>query len=258
MNITRLLSTILILAYEGEETTNPPSSETKPPTGEKVFKQEDVNRLLAEERRKLQTGAQKLAGELEALRTKASLTQQERDELSTRIDALQSEYMTKEELTKRQLDKAKKEADDRIAALEGTAKTWQSKYTTTTIKRTITDAAASNDAYNAGQIVAILERDATLVDVLDEDQKPTGEHEVRIKFNDVDKGGKAVTLTLTPAEAVKRMKEIGDFQNLFKGTGTGGVGSTNRGSGKPLDAANLARTNPEEYRKLRKEGKIQL
>jgi chromosome segregation ATPase len=253
----RNIPTILSLAYEGD---TPPANEPPPADDkkEKIFKQDDVNRLLAEERRKVQQSSQKLVGELEALKQKANLTQQERDELSSRIESLQSEYMTKEELSKRQLDKAKKEADERIAALENGVKTWQSKYTTTTIKRTITDAAVSNDAYNAGQVVAILERDAMLVDVLDEDQKPTGEHEVKVKFNDVDKSGKDVTLTLTPAEAVKRMKEIEGYQNLFKGTGTGGVGGTTRGSGKQLDAAQLAKTNPEEYRRLRKEGKITL
>ena len=92
---------------------------------------------------------------------------------------------------------------------------------------------------------------------LDSEGKPTGKLIPKVKLQDKDKDGKPVTLELLVPEAIKRMKEMEQYFNLFKGEGTGGIGGMNRGSGKGQpDFVKLAKENPAEYRRLRREGKI--
>lgn len=249
-----LINTLIALAYaEGDgvpESTTPPENKGTP----KTFTQEDVNRLVAEEKRKLTGNQSKLLSELETIKQKANLTVQERDELNTRIEQIQSESMTKSELAAQREAKLKKDSEDKIIGLTNESQTWRNRYTKSTIQRSITDAASKEGAYSSDQVIAILEQNTQLVDVLGEDNKPTGEHVVIVKYKDKGKDGKPVTLDLPVDAAIKKMKEDTNFQNLFKGTGTGGMGSSNRGGGNSgsVDLARLAKEDPAAYREARK------
>jgi hypothetical protein len=224
----------------------------KPP---ETFTKEQVEQLVAAERKKAQDTAQKTAQELEALKQKSKLTAEERTALEARIESLRTEGMSKEELARQEVAKAQKLARETEERLTAEAKIWRTKFETSTIKRDLTDAAASNKAYNPSQIVAILERDTRLVETLDEQGKPTGDLTVKTKLRTVDTSGKPIELELAPAEAVKKMAELPDFQNLFQGSGTGGLGNTGNSKGKTL--ADLAKSDPEAYRKARREGRFE-
>ena len=219
------------------------------------FTQEDVNRLLADEKRKHEARTRKAIDELEAIKARATLTDQERTELETRLDNMKNELLTKEEMAKKELEKNTRKFTEELTKTTAERDAWQQRFSDSTIQRTITDAAIATKAINARQVIAILRPDTRLVEALDADGKPTGEMIAKVEFSDVDKDGKPVTLDLTVAEAVKRMSELEEYANLFKADGVGGAGGTNRGSGKPLDAKAIAK-NPALYRKLRAEGKI--
>jgi len=222
----------------------------------KTFSQDDVNRFLASEKRKFKDSQQKLIDELEALKTKSNLTDTERTELEERLEAQRRELMTKEELAKKDKDKLIKEHQASTDKLTGERDTWRTRYTEATITRAITDAAVLNEAYSPEQIVFMLRPATQLVEDLDADGKPTGDFIPKVTFKDEDKDGKPVTLELTVPEAVKRMKDMEKFFNLFKGEGTGGIGSQNRGGGgKTPDLKSLAK-DPAKYREARKAGKI--
>lgn len=253
--------------FEGEET--PPAGDPAPeappagdPTPEptpngKSFTQEDVNRLLAQEKRKHKQTAEKAIEEAKALRTKAQLTAEERDELDKRIGLLQDELLTKEELAKKNEEELRKQHEEHVTNLTVERDRWQQRFTDSTIKRSITDAAATHTAYNPTQIVAILGPNTRLVDVLDENGQPTGELTPKVKFQDVDKEGKAVTLDLPPKEAVKRMKGMDQYLNLFKIEGSGGAGLSSQPAGKRPDLKSIAR-DPAAYREARKRGELDL
>ncbi|KKK45456.1 hypothetical protein LCGC14_3165440, partial [marine sediment metagenome] len=132
---------------------------------------------------------------------------------------------------------------------------WKKLFTNSTIERSITDAAASSNAFSPRQIVAILGRDTQLVEVLDSEGKPTGSLEPKVRFSDKDKEGKPVTLELSPDEAVKRMREMDEYLNLFRGDGAGGAGLRSQPGGKKPDLKNLAQ-DPVAWRKARKEGTV--
>ncbi len=219
-----------------------------------TFTQEDLNKILAQEKRKHQATTQKALNELDAIRKKASLTEKERHELDERVDRIQNDMRTKEEQAKRQQEMLRKAHNERIQGLEAERDTWRTRFTTSTIERSITDAAVLNNSFNPRQIVAILGRDTQLVEELREGQ-PTGSLIPRVTFHDMDKEGKAVVLELSPTDAVKRMKEMAEFLNLFKVEGTGGAGLRTQPAGKKIDLRELAK-DPAAYRKAKADGLI--
>lgn len=242
----------------GTTTETPPSGddgENKASTNGKALTQEQVNKLLADERRKHQEHTKKAIGELEALKQKAQLTQKERDDLDKRISQMHDEMLTKEELAKKEQDRLRKAHETQVKELTSDRDSWRDRFTDAAITRSITDAAAKNEAFNPLQIVRLLQPDTRLVEELDKEQQPTGKFVPKVRFNDVNKEGEPVVLELTPTEAVKRMREMDDYLNLFKGEGIGGLGQNNQPGSKKPDLKELAK-DPEAYRKARAEGKI--
>jgi hypothetical protein len=74
----------------------------------------------------------------------------------------------------------------------------------------------------------------------------------------VNKEGKEIELNLTVNEAVKRMKQIERYGNLFEGDkkgGTGGSGSSGGGTGKSDMAKLAADTDQAGYREARKKNR---
>ena len=78
--------------------------------------------------------------------------------------------------------------------------------------------------------------------------KPTGEFKTVIDFPETDpKTGKPVAVRKTPEEAVKRMKELPEYGNLF-------VSGTPQKSAMPKkqDQVDVRNLTPAEYREIRK------
>lgn len=251
-----LIPIFLTLAYEGDEP--PPADEAARKAAEeaaksKKFTQEELNKILAEEKRKTKAASEKLVGELEAIKSKVQLTAQEKEELEQRIEAIKSESMTKEELAKQEREKLSKQAKQEREQLTAEAARWKTKFVDKTIEREIIDAAVAADAYKPNQLVAQLKSATRLEPKLDDNGKPTDDFVVKVKIT-VKDGDKDVTLDLPVAEAVKKMRDNDEFANLFKGQGTGGAGGTHR-TGKIPTLAHLAKTDPAAYRKARAEGK---
>lgn len=249
--------------YDGEEGSDPPAGEsqtavqtastTTPGDGEKTVPQEEVNKLLAAERRKAQQAIQRATEEAQAASKKASMTAQERVELEERLSQIRDEMLTKEELSKKTAERQSKQYNENLSALTAQRDEWQKRYTDSTIERSITDAAAANNAYSPRQIVAILGGNTRVVEVLDGDGSPTGKLEPRVRFNDRDKEGKPITLDLSPKEAVDRMKETEEYLNLFRGEGSSGAGLRSQPGGKKPDIRSIAR-DPRAYREAKKKG----
>lgn len=255
--------------YEGEGDSGTPAADPDPqPTGKtdpqsnedsannsKVLTQEEVNRILANERRKAQQAIQRATEEAQAASKKASMTAQERQELEERLSQIKDELLTKEELSKKQQERLAKKHKEDVESLTSQRDSWQKRYTESTIKRALTDAAAASNAFSPRQIVAILGGDTRLVEVLDDDGRPTGEYEPKVRFADRDDKGKPVVLELSPSEAVGRMKETDEYLNLFRGEGSGGAGMRSQPGGRKPDVRNLAR-DPRAFREAKRKGLI--
>ncbi len=224
---------------------------------EKTFTQEQVNTFVAEEKRKTQTQQREMAEELQTLKTNTALTTDERDSLQTRIEDLKSQYLTKEERGKEDADKNKKAYDAALSDMTKSRDSWEIKHADLSIRTEITKAAADNKAWSVEQITAILAPKTKLTEQLDDDGQPSGIFRPIVKFDDVDKGDKEITLDLTVSDAVKRMKEIERYGNLFEGVKKGGVGgSASSGSSKSDNMAELAALPDQtKYREARKKNR---
>lgn len=233
--------------------------EGDPPADDKKFTQDDVNRVVAEERRKLESKYSGVVEELDALKKKAQLTESEREDLNKRLADIKASQQSAEELSKQEISKLTKKHQKELEDLTTAVDSWKKRYTESLIVRSITDSAVRNKAFNPSQLVALVRPDTTLIEELDEGGKPTGELIPQVSFRTSDDKGKPLTLKLSVDDAIKRMSEMDDFANLFGPEGAGGVGaSRRRQSGGDIDPAELARTDPKKYAKLRREGKIQL
>lgn len=238
---------------QGNATSNPPTNQP-----EKKFSQDDVNSMIAKARNEDKERVKKMASQLEELREKSNLTEKERNELSAQIEELRSQVMTKDEITARE----KKKLEDKLSRekqdAENQAKTWRTRYESSTIARSLTDSALQNDAFNPQQIVSMLQPTARVVESLDAEGKPSGDFEVKIKFYDKDEKGNPITLDLSPTDAIKRMKDMPEqYGNLFKAGVKSGLGSGNVGSGVILDPKKITSENYAQIRKqLKQEGKL--
>jgi chromosome condensin MukBEF ATPase and DNA-binding subunit MukB len=235
-------------APEAEGSGNPPPKE--PPT--KTFTQDDVNKFVAEERRKLQAKNAPLIQELEQLRSSTRLSEEEKQALTARIDSLKSESLSKEQQLTREVETYKKKVAETETTLTKKAEEWQGRYAELLVTNEIAKAASTNDVYKDEQVLDLLKPRAKVAPVIGDDGKPTERFQVVIRFDDVDaKTGNPVVLELSPIDTVKRMKELPErFGNLFKSGVQAGVGKT-KGSG-PAGEPDVTRMTPTQYREYRK------
>jgi len=256
-----------LTVFEGED-----GAEGTPPEGDKggegdkkpedfdppkkdSFTQEEMNKIFATQKREFQAKQNKLLDELEALKAKSNLTTKDRTELEERLETMRNEYLSKEQQIEKNKNKMKMEYDNKIKDLTEQRDLFVKRFTDSTILRDIKDGATKHKAISPRQVEALLRPDTRLVDVLDDEGEPTGEMIAKVKFKDVDKAGKLITLELPVEEAIKRMKEMPEHQNLFQLEGAGGVSGSSGRPNAPQDFDNIVK-DPKAYRKAVAEGKI--
>jgi len=220
-----------------------------------LFTQDDVNKMLAEDKRKHQQAHQKTLEDLEALQKKSNLSTQERSDLEKQIEETRKLLETKEATAEEALTKAQKAHAKELETLSGERDLWKTRYTSSTIDNSLTQAAVEHKAGNPAQVIALLRPTTTLQEELDPKGKPTGNLVPMVNWKDKDEKGKIVELVLPPADVVKRMAEMPEHLNLFGADGTGGQGKFRRNAQGALDVRETAK-DPAAYRKARKEGAI--
>ncbi len=221
---------------------------------DKTFSQEQVNTILAEEKRKMQERQRVVVSELEALKKNSALTSKEKDGLEKRLEELKTQHMTAEERARRAEEMAEKKRSGEVETLSGERDVWRTRHSKLVVDTAIINAAVTHKALHPDQIIAMVQPKTRLVETLDNDGKPTGDHEPRVALPDTNKEGANIVLDLTVDEAVKRMKEMPKYGNLFDGGKSGGLGSGgSQSKSQMIDIAKIARNDPAAYRKIRKE-----
>lgn len=216
-----------------------------------TLSQKQLNKILAEEKRKYQAQIQKQVQELEGLKKSKGLTEKEKDTLQSRIEELQNSLLSKEQLSEKEKKKLAEEHKRQLDGVSSDRDNWKNLFHRSTIERTIVDEAIKAEAFNPNQVVALLGNSTRLVEVTDGEGNPIpGKFIAKVRLDDVDKEGKPITLDLTIPEAITRLKDrTAEFGNLFKSNLTGGLGSTG-GAGKTQDI-DPSKMTPEQYRKWR-------
>jgi len=214
--------------------------------GAKSYTQDQLNKMMADNRRNLTQQNEKLAGELKTLTSQANLSSQAQAELEERVEKLLEQSMSKEEIANRKIAKAEKTQKDAVDTISKDRDNWQQRYTQARVNSELTSAAVGAKATVPDQIVQLLGPMTYLSETLGDDGKPTGAFDTMIKFADVDKEGQPVTLELAPDAALKRMQELPErFGNLFINPGAGGMGGNSgsgAGKGKQMSAEALKDT----------------
>ncbi len=220
-----------------------------------LFTQDQVNEFLKKDKTKHQAAHQKTLDELEAQTKKSNLSGQERLDLEKQIEETRKLLETKEATAEETMNKVTKAHAKEVTTLTERKDLWKSRYTKSTITNSLTQAAVAHKAGNPAQVIAILQPLTTLTEELDKKGKPTGDLVPMTTWKDLDDKKQPVTLTLSPADVVKRMSEMDEHMNLFDADGTGGQGRHRRSAAGNLDVKEIAK-DTEAYRKARKDGTI--
>jgi superfamily II RNA helicase len=225
---------------------------------EKNFSQDDLNRFLADDRRKHQEKYKKLEESYKEILADKNLQKEQRAKMEAELADLQKSFRTKEQQAEYERKQERERFEGELETYKTAATKWESLYKNSVIDRSLQDAAVAAEAFNPGQIVGLLRPMTKMQEKTDEAGKSLGDFIPLIDFPDIDeKTGDQVITLRTPEEAVQRMKELPEmFGNLFKANVVSGVGSgsatggVQSGDGGRVDPTKLT---PEQYRKLRRE-----
>jgi hypothetical protein len=226
----------------------------------KTFTQDQVNHLIATDRRKLEDALKKTEKQYQDLLSSQSLTEQERKALQANLEMVQGQLRSKEE----QLQVEKKQIEETYAAklqdIEKKATHFETLFRDSTIQRALQDAAMKHEAWSPSQVVTLLRGQTKMLEETDpKTGKLTGTYKPMVEMQSVNATtGEMETQAYTPEDAVKKMKDDKDtWGNLFKsgvvsgiGAGTATGGLTPGQSGK-LDAAAINKLSAEQYREIR-------
>jgi hypothetical protein len=206
-----------------------------------TFTQDDVNRFLAEDRKKHQ---QKLA-EAENRIKELGLSVEQNGKLKDEFNKLQETFLTKEQLAAQEREKLVKEGEAKAKALTDEVTRWKTLHHSTLVNQSILSAATETQAVNPQQLLLMLGHQAEVVE-------QDGIFDVVIPFSDTDpKTKQPVTLKLPVLQALKRMTELPDkFGNLFKTTLKSGTGQqpTVPTKGGAIDFASMTSEQYEKWR----------
>lgn len=246
----KVFDPVFVLCYDGENQESEklpkdPPGNTGNAQDTKTFTQDELNKILAEDKRKHQEKYQQLEISYKELLQNQNLTKEDRDKLQSRLEDAQKMQRSKEQQIEHDRKKAEEQYQTELKTAEEKASFWESLFKKETVARSLQDAAAASDAFNPTQIVGLLRQYTELKDV-------DGKLTPMVEFPDIDeKTGEEISTLRTPLEAVKRMRELPKlWGNLFKSNVVSGVGAGNAqvGNDDNIDYSNLT---PEEYRKHR-------
>jgi hypothetical protein len=224
----------------------------------KMFTQDDLNKHLAEDRRKHQTKLQEMETKLKAALDSNTLTEKDRKALQENLETVQGQLRSKEE----QLTVEKKQLQEQYAVqlkeANEKASFFENLYRDSTVERALTDAATKHEAFQPFQLANQLRPLTKLVPEVDpKTGKPTGKYKPMVEMQAVNQTtGEMETKAYTPEDAVKKMKDDPDtWGNMFRSGVRSGIGSSSATGG--LTSGNgqidLRKITPQQYLKIQKE-----
>jgi len=221
------------------------------------FTQEDLNKILAEDRRKHQAQVAKIQQTLEETLASKNLTAQEREQLAQRLEDVHKETRTKEQQTIHERKVLEEQYNNKLEEERKSRTQWENRFRESMVERSLQDAAVTGDAFQPAQVMTILRQMTRLSEVTDDKtNKGTGKFKVVVDFPDNDPStGEPIVTLHTPESAVKRMKELpAVYGNLFKSGVVSGIGSSSAtgglasGQSGKLDVRKLT---PAQYAEIR-------
>ena len=253
-----LLNPVFLACYEGEDAAAAEAAAAKAAAdkaaadaasaNKATFNQDQVNKFLADERRKSEAKYKAVLAEqatsLEQLLATKTLTENEKAAAEAKLEEVQNTLLSE----KQKLEKKAKDIETQLGAKlkeqETKTKDWETRYAQTEIKRELQDAAVKGDAFNPSLLVTVLKPMTRMVEV-------NGESKPMVEMDEVV-DGKVTTVQYSPEEAVKKMKSLPEqYGSLFKTNVKAGVGGSTTGDTTGSGAIDWKNLTGEQYRKLR-------
>jgi len=234
------------------EPTNDPAPSADP--GPKAFSQEQVNKFLADDRRKHTDKYTSLETSYQELLNNSTVQGDERSNLESQLNDLRAQFRTKEQQAAFEAQEAKTGYERQIEQLQSDKKIWEDRYTDTSISTALQSAAIEHDAFNPNQIITQLQSNTRLVEEMTDNNQATGRLVPMVEMK-VNTDGATETLQMTPTEAVAYMKKSPEkWGNFFKNNIREGMGSTSATDGSIGDGSAVDHTKltTEQYMQLRK------
>lgn len=221
----------------------------------KVFNQDQVNAIVAADRRKLVERYQELEATYQSALDDKNLTQEARSQLEAKLEDVQKTYLTKEETLLNEKKKLEETLSKEAKEWKEAAIRWENQFKQTLVDRTLQDAAVVHEAFNPSQMISLLRPMTKVTEKLDEHGKGTGSYEVIVDLNDINsETGSSQVTRRAPEDAVKRMKELKDlYGNLFKPNVVSGIGGGTAPGGASNSKVDAAKLSTAEYMRIRKE-----
>jgi len=224
-----------------------------PPPTPKTFTQDEVNSLLANNKRELQKKNEELATQLEALRSTAGMSAQQKEELEARIEQLRTEHLSEAQQLQRKSAEWEKKHKTDTESLSKERDSWKGRFDSTLIENGIRAGSTKHAAASDEQMVALYGHKAKVVEILDDAGQPTGMFEVRLKVKQEDpKTKKDVEVELPIVEAIGELRKRPENANLFLTDGKPGAGLLNGNADKKQGSTWRPGMSQEEYNKSRK------
>lgn len=248
------LAPVTLICFENEELDPPPPpNDPPPPPSGKTFTQDDLNKFLADDRRKTEARYKAELGKAEKnyqeLLENKNLSDEQRTKLEESLEDVRKQLRTKEQQLAHEKKSLEEQYTTRLKETEQKAGYWENLFRETEINRSLYDAAVAEDAFQPNQVVTLIRSNTKLVE-------EGGKYKVVVDFPDIDPATNEEVMTQrTPKEAVKRMKELPEmFGNLFKSGVVSGIGGSSGAPGTgPNGQVDVRKLTPEQYMKLRKE-----
>ena len=219
----------------------------KPKDG--VFTQEQLNKIVADERRKNAAKLAEVEGRLEALSQTAALTAEEKAELATARDELQKQLLTKEQMEAKARQELEANYRSKLDEATATIEQMKTERDEDIIRRSLIEAASGADAFQPVQMFHQLRHMTTF----DSERNVV----INLPDNDVNTGEPIVNV-FSPEAAMKRMSELPQYGNLFKPNVVAGVGGGAVDTSVPSGKVDVRKLSPEQYKKLRAENPTKL
>ncbi len=237
-----------------------PADPADPGDAGKVFTQDQVDKIIQKRVAREHQDKKSLLEQLEQFKRAKGVSDEDKTRLQDQIDKLNKSMLTKEELAAREKKELETQLTSQLEETSAKAQLWEERYMSSTKRRSLTDAAVSEDAYRPSQIVALLEPITRLDEVLDDKNQPTGEYVAMVTVSSKDGDGNPTKLDLPVRDALKEMKkQTEEYGNLFRSGATGGVGGSAApgiGDAGAFDLSSLS--GIDKYIKARREGKLSL
>ena len=219
---------------------------------DRSFTQTDVDQIVVKRVKKLKDQLETTERRYESMISDTKRSQQERDELAQELEALQSQFRTREEQARYEAKKREAEFNKNLESATSEAKQYRSLFETQTRNNEILSAASQHDAFNPELFIDVLApRTEVVAEELDNGEK-TGRYVTRVRVQKADEDGNVSEVLVTPSEAIEDMKNNPEkFGGLFRGNVAKGIGEGSNASFAGSGRVDVTKMSMDEYVKNR-------